>query len=226
MILVARSTRRIRSLWESATIKSPSGARATPSGVSSWALMARPSSPENPLFPLPTTVDTDARRSNRSMTWLFESAKYRSPSLAIARPPGGAGQGAGAPRPREGRATPRRFTEHERSRTDPHDHDDENQSTAKAVGAEQRWCEQWDSGRTGPHRNHVLAERNPADRAAHESCRLSRPPGDHRDDRQREPCGHGSGQWPSPRHPGKRGDEDGGAKSDRGHDAESCRTQV
>ena len=46
---VGRSTRRMRSLCESAMTRSPSGAIATPSGVSSCATMAGPLSPENPV---------------------------------------------------------------------------------------------------------------------------------------------------------------------------------
>ena len=78
MMPVGRSTRRIRSLCESAMSKSLSGAMATPSGVSSWASVASPSSPEKPvprsLFPT-TVVMIRLPASIRRMTSLFESAK-------------------------------------------------------------------------------------------------------------------------------------------------------
>ena len=78
MIFVGRSTRRIRSLCESATMMSPSGAMATPSGVSSCATIAGPLSPENPdpRSWLPATGSLyDVRGSIRRITSLFESAK-------------------------------------------------------------------------------------------------------------------------------------------------------
>ena len=55
---VSRSIRRTRWLCESATMRSPSGAMATPSGVFSCAAVAGPKSPEKPAPSelLPTTV--------------------------------------------------------------------------------------------------------------------------------------------------------------------------
>ena len=77
MMDVCLSMRRMRSLRASATIRSPSGAMATPSGVSSCARVATPKSPENPVpcALSPTTVVMLLFGSMRLMTWLFESAK-------------------------------------------------------------------------------------------------------------------------------------------------------
>ena len=144
MMPVGRSTRRMRSLCESATMRSPSGAIATPSGVSSCATIAGPLSPEKPVprswLPATGSIDVVARvdaaddvvvrvgdvdvavRRDRDAARRVEPGLDRRTvvaGVALLLPPI---TGAG-----------RRLAQHERAGAERHDHHDEDERAAQAV---------------------------------------------------------------------------------------------
>jgi hypothetical protein len=74
-------------LFWSAIKKPPSAVAATPSGPSSWALVAGPPSPENPCV-LPATVVIVPSGDTRRTRWLNVSAIKKPPSAVAATPNG------------------------------------------------------------------------------------------------------------------------------------------
>ena len=72
-------TFRIRLLPESAMYRFPAASTAIPSGNRSWAAVAGPPSPENPLVPLPATVVMVPPVEIIRTRWLNRSTTYTCP---------------------------------------------------------------------------------------------------------------------------------------------------
>ena len=238
---VGLSTRRMRSLWESATIRSPSGAIATPSGVSSCASVASPSSPEKPVprSLLPATVvmivfprvdapddvvvrvgeiDVAVRRDDDAARRV-EPGLHRRPVVA------------GVPFLRADHLPVAASRSMKVLGAEREDHHDEDDGAAQPVHPEQRRREERRARRPGLHRHHALAERHLIDAAADRSpsparCAtaakakaMSSQQGG-RGSRQR------AGQRPPRRDVGADRGEQRRAQHHRRHDAERRRAQV